>query len=86
MALALGRQDGGEEDSTAVGADDSDGRALLHPHAAIGDAEVEVEGEDAVHPVVGEALPQFQAEQLHERQRVSEEAGVAADGLGRRGA
>ncbi|SIK18029.1 Uncharacterised protein [Mycobacteroides abscessus subsp. abscessus] len=76
-------EDRGEEDGTAVGADDADRCGLRKTEAAIGDLEVQVQGQDAVHAVVGEALPQFEAEELHERQRVSEEPRIARDDLSR---
>ncbi len=77
-----GAEDRGEVDGAAVGADDAGCRGLVDPEAALGDRVVHVEEQDALHAVEAEALPHLDAEDVHERPRLPEEALVLASRIG----
>jgi hypothetical protein len=66
-------RDRAEVDQAAVGADNADGGVLGDPEAALLGGEVQVEQEDALHPVEAEPLPQLDAEQVGQDARLTEE-------------
>ena len=69
--------DRGQVDGAAVGADDAGRGGLVHREAALGDGVVEVDEEDALHPVEAEALPHLDAEDVRQRPRLPEEPRIA---------
>ena len=66
-------EDGGEVNTAAVSADDTARDRLAEAEAAFADAVIEINGEDALHPVEGKALPQLNMKQRGELARMAEE-------------
>ena len=66
-------EDGGKVNAAAVSADDTARDRLAEAEAAFADAVIEVNGEDALHPVEGKALPQFDVKERGELARMAEE-------------
>ena len=66
-------ENGGEVNAAAVSADDTARDRFAEAEAALADAVVEVNGEDALHPVEGKALPQLDMKQRGELARMAEE-------------
>ena len=63
---------GGQVDQPAVGADDAGCGGLRQLEAAIGERVVEVVAQDREHPVEREPLPQLDAEQVGQADRMAE--------------
>ena len=66
-------KDGREIDAATISRSNAAANRFAKAKPAFGHAVVEVHGEDAVHPVKGETLPQFDVEKRRELARLAEE-------------